>query len=258
MRAMDLERAVEEWFSSRGFRPVEPEKLVFLPERPDMAFSGDEGTAFVIIARERAVADRGYFMEAVMRASALRPFANYLYLAVPKLLAPFVDTEVLREHGMGLLVVDEEGAREAMASSFRPAGAPVAQQGASALPSEFSALLNDLLARLSALEQRVGRLEGELARVRPSLARLREVGELREQVRALSARLDALSHRVSTLSLARPGQPVPATPAAGSRAGAQAGIAQAPPGAEELPSFFKDNPWLEVLARRGREDEVPA
>jgi len=258
VRAMDLERAVEEWFLSRGFGPIEPEKLLSLPERPDMAFSGDEGTAFVIITRERAVADRRCFMEAVMRASALRPFANYLYLAVPKLLAPFMDTEVLREHGIGLLVVDEEGAREAMASSFRPVGTPVAQQGALALPSELSALLNDLLTRLSALEQRVGRLEEELARVRPSLARLREVGELREQVRTLSARLDALSHRVSALSLARPSQPMLAAPAANSPVGAQAGAAQAPSGAEELPSFFKDNPWLEVLARRGREDEVSA
>ena len=46
----------------------------------------------MIIACERTVADRRYFMEVAMRASALRSFANYLYSVVPKLLESFMDT----------------------------------------------------------------------------------------------------------------------------------------------------------------------
>ena len=240
MREMrHMEEALELWFASRGFMPVDLEG--FPGEgKPDMAFSGEDGTVFVVLAGEKALSDRGYFMEVVMRASSLRQSCNYLYLAVPKLLAPFVDVEVLRKHGIGLLTVDDEVV-EALASPKRPVleaapgGAPVDR-----------GLLEGIMARLSALEARISAVEREVSGLRPLLSQVRGMGELKKELSTLATEVKMLSHRLNALSAGLPAQARPEAP-------------KPPPGPEleGLPSFFRDNPWLEILSRRG-QDEIPA
>ncbi len=246
-----LRKAVEEWSASRGLRPLSQEELGLPDGSPDMAFSGPKGITFVLLLGEKALGDRRYFMEVVMRASSLRDKCNFLYLAAPKLVAPFVDTEVLKKHGIGLLVVGDEGVVEALASPYRPISAGRQEKA----PQVSLEALNEVLSRLSALEERLSALEREVLSVRPALSELSALRGLGEQVRALSARLDALTRRVDALSasLARPtaltAPTAPSPPTTPPSAGQ--------PELEGLPSFFKDNPWLEILARRG-QDEVPA
>jgi len=238
----DAREALKKWFSSRGFRPIGKEELPELEEEPDMAFEGPGGLAFVIILDGRAIGNRAVFTDAIMRASALRGECNFLYLAVPRAVAPFVDTEVLRKRSTGLLVVDEEGVFEALASPRRPLRKSGAEGGGS---------VEELLDRIALLEDRISALESELMAIRPLLNELGSVRKLREDVKAISSRLDSLSRRIDMISssvLMRPEAPRPPprpSPAPG------------PPELEGLPSFFKDNPWLEILARRGR-DELPA
>ena len=244
------EEAIKAWFSSRGFRPSELSEWAGPGRGPDMVFEGDGGLAFVILLSGRAMGDRGAFMDAVMRASSLRPACNFLYLAVPRLAAPFVDTEVLKEHDIGLLVVDDDEVREALPSPFRPVARGRAEQ-APAGPE-----IDELLKRLTTLENRLAALERELMGVRPLLNEMSSVKGLREQVKALSSRLNALSRRVDLLasSLAQR----PAGPAVAKPVPSPAPTPAMGPGElEGLPSFFKDNPWLEILARRG-QDELPA
>ena len=239
-----LREALEKWFSSRGFRLLSRDELPELGEEPDMAFEGPGGLAFVVLLDGRALGDRGSFMDAVMRASALRGECEFLYVAVPKAAAPFVDTEVLKKRSTGLLVVGEEGVLEALPSPRRPVRRGGPSTGGDVLAEE-------LLNRIAALENRLSALESELMAVRPLLNEVGSVRELRENLRSLSSRLEALSRRVDMLSssmLVRPQAPsAPARPQ----------VAPSPPEPEGLPSFFKDNPWLDILARRGR-DELPA
>ena len=245
MRSMeDARGALEKWFSSRGFRQLEPDELSELEEEPDMAFEGPDGLAFVIMLDGRAIGDRRAFADAVMRASALRGECHFLYLAIPKAIAPFVDTELLKKRSMGLLIVDEEGVFEALTSPRRPLKRGGQVGGGEAISEE-------LLNRIAFLENKISVLESELMAIRPLLSEIGSIRELRESVKAISSRLEALSRRMDMLSssmlvrtqaISSPAKPAPVQ-------------GQLEP--EGLPSFFKDNPWLEILARRGR-DELPA
>ena len=239
---------VERWFKARGFQPLELDELDLRAGKPDMAFEGPQGTVFVVFVGREAIGNRSYFADLLMRASRLRGKCNFLYLATPKVVAPFMDVEVLRKHAIGLLVLGDEGVIEALASPYKP----VEQAGPAQEVPEGLELLNDVLSRLSAIEQRLSALEGEVMGLRPLAGELKALRGLREQVRKLSARLDVLSRRVDSLSagLAAPAPPTrPVT--------APSPPAPTAPELEGLPSFFKDNPWLEILARRG-QGEVPA
>ena len=244
MRDMgDAREALEKWFSSRGFRQLRPEELLELEEEPDMAFEGPDGLAFAIFLDGKTIGDRGAFTDIVMKASALRDECHFLYLAVPKTIAPFVDTEVLKKRSMGLLIVDEEGVIEALPSPRRPPRRGQAV-GGGPLPEE-------LANRIALLEDRISVLENELMAIRPLLNEISSIRGLKEDFKALSSRLEALSRRIDMLSssvlVRAPAMGPPAKPTA----------PPSPPEPEGLPSFFKDNPWLEILARRGR-DELPA
>ena len=157
---------------------------------------------------------------------------------------------MLKEHDIGLLIVDGDEVRETLPSPFRPVARGQAEQ------APVGPEIGELLERLAALENRLAALERELMGVRPLLNEIGSVKGLREQVKALSSRLDALSRRVDLLasSLAQR----PAGPAVAKPVPSPAPTPAMGPGElEGLPSFFKDNPWLEILARRG-QDELPA
>jgi len=236
--------ALEKWFSSHGFRQLEPEERPELEEEPDMIFEGQDGLAFVILLDGKAIGDRRAFADAVMKASALRGECHFLYLAIPRAIAPFVDAELLKKRSMGLLIVDEEGVFEALASPRKPPRRRGSTGNSGGVPEE-------LLNRIALLENRISVLESELMAIRPFLDELSSIRELREDLKALSSRLEALSRRIDTLSTSM----LVRAPSIGPPAKPTATLSQPEP--EGLPSFFKDNPWLEILARRGR-DELPA
>ena len=101
-------------------------------------------------------------------------------------------------------------------------------------PAEVSAEITEVLRRLQELEARVAALEG--------LRRLvAEVDALRARVESLARQLASIaSQRQETAVAARPEErrgPEPASEIERS----------------ELPSFLKDNPWVEILSRKGRE-----
>ncbi|HDI01476.1 MAG TPA: hypothetical protein ENF78_03520 [Candidatus Bathyarchaeota archaeon] len=240
---------VKSWFKSRGFEPIEVDELGLEGDRPDMAFRGPQGLAFVLSVGEKAVGNRSYFTELVMKAVALREKCNFLYLAAPRLVATVLDTEVLRKHAIGLLVIGDERVIEALASPYKPVEKTRLVSGTSV----DADLINELLSRLELLEQRIGALEAEITSLRPLAVELSSLKGLSEQVNKLSARIDMISRRLDALSarVATPAPPTRLTPTPSQPQG------PARPELEGLPSFFKDNPWLEILARRG-QDEVPS
>jgi len=208
-----------------------------------MILEGPVGKVFIMMLGERALSDRGYFMGVVMRASSLRKECNFLYLAVPKVVAPFVDIDVLKEHAIGLLVVEDGEVWEALTSPYRP----VEEMAPGGMPLEFP---TDLLDRLSKLEKRISRLEQEISALRPLLREVSSLRALGRQVRELSSRVEALSRRLASLPLETRRHAPPEEARVAPASPQQAGV-------EGLPSFFKDNPWLEILSKRGEED-VPS
>ena len=158
----------------------------------------------------------GKVIESIMTLTSLRDSVNQLYLAAPRLLGTTVEAEIFRSQGIGLLLYDNRRIDEAVApQTFR------LRRSESATPDQGETLLNELAALKSMY------LEME-----------RDVSKLREELKTYQERISSIStipERIASPSLL-PQEPRYTGPSA------------------ELPSFFSNNPWLEVLSKRGREE----
>jgi len=158
----------------------------------------------------------GKVIESIMTLTSLRDSVNQLYLAAPRLLGTTVEAEIFRSQGIGLLLYDNRRIDEAVApQTFR------LRRSESATPDQGETLLNELAALKSMY------LEME-----------RDVSKLREELKTYQERISSIStipERIASPSL------LPQEPRYAGSSG-------------ELPSFFSNNPWLEVLSKRGREE----
>ena len=160
----------------------------------------------------------GRIIESIMSLVSLRDSADQLYLAAPRLLGTTVETEIFRSQGIGLLLYDDRRIDEAVPpQTFRLNQEPTSHNRDESLLTELAALKSMYL---------------EMQR---------DVSELREELKGYQDRMNCISagrERIPSLL------PVSQEPVyAGRRA--------------ELPSFFSNNPWLEVLSKRGREETSP-
>lgn len=158
-------------------------------------------------------------IESIMSLISLRDSVNQLYLAAPRLLGTTVEAEIFRSHGIGLLLYDNRRIDEAVApQTFRLRGPEPT------IPNQGETLLNEL----AALKSMYLQME-------------RDVSKLREELRGYQKIMNSISsvpERIPSSSL---------LPQESGYAGPSA----------ELPSFFSNNPWLEVLSKRGREEASP-
>ncbi len=168
--------------------------------------------------------DRSLFMKKALKAAALREYVDKVYIAIPSKFRLIVDGNVLLSNGIGLLIVNEEGeVQEALPakprmSRFRSLGKGVE--------------LDSITRRIDSLEERVRNLESALPRI----------SRLSEELEELRREISLLRREVRSLSSAKVTRPeVPAK------------VEELP--GEELPSYLRDNPWLEILSRRARESQ---
>ena len=230
-----LLEAVREFFKQRGY--VEAPR----PRGATQAASFFEGggvRAAVFTVGEDALRGRGEALRSILAASTFREGVDYVYVAVPKVLATVIDSSVLSEQGLGLLVVDGRVV-EAL-----PARRRAPQPGLAELERRV-AELEAQLSKLAKLKVE-GLSQAELSRLDLIEARLAELrAKLDSAVKRLEASIASLAERLTRLEEVR--ERVEAVVEA---AVEEAGRAME---AEGLPSYFKDNPWLSILASRGKE-----
>ncbi|PCN50399.1 hypothetical protein B6U99_04600 [Candidatus Geothermarchaeota archaeon ex4572_27] len=206
----------------------------------NLSFRGPMGRVAVYVIDDQALRDRGEALRRVVRAASSQGY-DLVYVAASKLVATVLDASALAEQGIGLLVVDGE-VHEASPARRRPRA-----EGVEGLASR----VRELEGRVEALERspraeaiavRVERLEREVAELRANL----EAG-LRRLVSSLTSILDKIASLEGVLSELRAHTArAEATPIATPTMAAEATPS-------ELPSYFKDNPWLRILSARGRE-----
>jgi hypothetical protein len=168
----------------------------------------------VAILKNDALMEGNKIVASILDLSALRSSADQLYLAAPRLLGTAIDADVFRSHGIGLLLFDDRRIQEVVpARQIRPPVGPIVQNPDQGIASE-----------LATLKSMYTNMERTISNLREELKSFREI----------------------TLSRPTPSQR----------------IIPAPPGQTaprfiesegELPSFFANNPWVEVLSKRGRE-----
>jgi len=179
----------------------------------------------VMVLKTQDLAQRNSIIDTVLKLSSLRNSYQTVYLAAPRLLGATIDASVFRAHGMGLLLFDERRIDEAVApqplQATRPQVTPAPVQE------------SELVSELATLKSMYFEMERNLTQLREDLKNLHEAP-------------------VNTGRFA----PQPSQPPLGggpheplfvpnmSQSGA-------------LPSYFSNNPWLEVLSKRGRSENEP-
>jgi FtsZ-binding cell division protein ZapB len=171
--------------------------------------------AHIAVLKNDAFLHTGKIIESIMSLNSLKNRVNQLYLAAPRLLGTTVEAGLFRSSGIGLILFDDRRIDETVTpKSFH-------QQDAQPVQSHDNQLLQELN------EVKSMYLEME-----------KNFSSLRDEVRSYQERMKSLAtmpERISSPMLS-PHEPI--------HSGSSAG----------LPSFFADNPWLEVLSRRGREE----
>lgn len=192
-------------------------------------------------------------LSAVIEAARDAAAGFLTYIAAPKNIIDRVGEHVFRLHGLGLLKYTDIGVNESVSPRIRETSRPPTQPRPPPNSPDIAAALEKLLKKVEAIESRLehhgrpempkavernlepgllglmSRLE-ELERRVGGLERLaEEVAELREKVRAL---------------VERGIQPSAEKPRAKPEQHVSAG---------GVPSFVENNPWVELLAKKGQK-----
>ncbi|MGB9718074.1 MAG: hypothetical protein ACPL4E_06490 [Thermoproteota archaeon] len=211
---------VEKYFSKQGFQAKD-----YGEEHGEVVFSNGSEEALVKILFEEE-ADKLTLYEAL--ASVLEKSQEYsmVYVAAPRNLGEDVETASFMKKGVGLILYDDYGAEERIPaeSRLRKAVAKRAQR-----PVETQSLEKSLWrieSMIRELSERVDSLEKAYFSLLREVRELRKVAEGRTMVAEESVR-KAFSKREE----------------------------QAETGG--LPSFLRDNPWVEILSKRPEENSGP-
>lgn len=184
------------------------------PSSATLSFNiGDQRVNVVIVGTD--VLTKSKIIEAIFGLGSLRSSSNQLYLAAPRLLGASVDAQTFRSYGVGLLLYDERRIDE----SVQPQILQIPQPAPSAATPQPATI-------------------AELAELRSMYAQMKSsIAELREEIQAYKK--TPTRDPVSNADTPRPAMTPPEP------------IFTGTPG--QLPSFFANNPWLDVLSKRGRE-----
>ena len=158
-------------------------------------------------------------IESILGLTSLRAASDQLYLAAPRLLGVTMDAAIFRSYGIGLILYDERRIDEAVPPQIIQPTQP---------PSVLSSPDPSTIAQLTELKSMFFQMKDTIA-------------ELREEMKVLQE--------------APKGPSLPSTDIQH-----QADLHEEPVlsrNAGQLPSFFTNNPWLDVLSRRGREQGEP-
>lgn len=186
---------------------------------PGLTLSLGSDKVHVAILMNDAFLQRGKIIESVMNLSSVRDSVNQLYLAAPRLLGTTIDAEVFRSHGIGLLLFDDRRIDETVEP--QSIHRPQPEQGAEKLDQAIVSEVETLRSMYLEMERTVSKLREDLKSFQENFSYAPSAPERISQ--------PPIFHQEPKLA----------------------------GGSAELPSFFSNNPWLDVLSRRGREEATP-
>ncbi len=176
-------------------------------------------------------------------ASRVRGKYNKVYIALPKSSRGFIDGRLFKSHWVGVLLYDTTVANVDNAVEELIPSIPLEIHGES--------INAEVLARIERLERIVDELKAVLSsalKVGDSMAFLnRELSELKNRISRIERDLEALRERLVQVKAEVRTEEAP-KPEITALASA---IAESTPSSGELPDFISDNPWIDVLKRRG-------
>lgn len=201
-------------FLSKGYKEVRGKG-----SGKELLFEDGLHLTLVRILAKEDLSDRNAILRTIVSLNPREAKVNRAYLALPKRYVAALDGSILREMGIGIIAYDEGGVQEVMSAAL------FEKELESQRLEEAETLRYDI--------DELRRLYTELRREVSDLGE--ELAELRREVRSLKA-----ENSTAKAMGMRKAEPVVV----------KGSVAEG----RELPSFFADNPWLDVLSRRGKED----
>jgi len=182
-----------------------------------LTFKIGDSILSIEILSGKEILDRNAILNSALKALAKFEYSNKVYLALPKVYASIIDGEILQNHGLGLLTYDEKEVKEV-------------------IPAKF--IKKQLLTKEN-YERKIEELKIELKKLKENHMLLKStVDTLKNEVEKLKKGLIKVPLiKEEKITEAKPQPKLEAS-------------------INGLPSFFKNNPWLEVLAKRGKEPET--
>lgn len=182
-----------------------------------LTFKVGDSILSIEILSGKEILDKNAILNSALKAIQKFEYSNKVYLALPKVYASIIDSEILQNHGLGLLTYDEKEVKEVVPAKF---------------------IKKQLIVKEN-YEKKIEELKIELKK-------------LKENYIILKGAVDALKNEILKLKAGLIKTPLIK----------EEKITEVKPQIKqetsigELPSFFKNNPWLEVLAKRGKEPEA--
>jgi hypothetical protein len=173
----------------------------------------------VAILKNDAIIQRNRILETILALNAKREAFNLVYLAAPKLIGAVMDAALFRSHGIGLVLFDERRIDEVVPpQTFQ---VPTSQEPMSRLQDQ------EVAKELAALRSMYAEMERSMTSLRE------ELKDIKEMRRTVDPEIEPVNGQRRVLAT------------------------QMLTGRGSLPSFFSNNPWLDVLSKRGRTEEEP-
>lgn len=195
-------------------------------DEASLSFSlGTEKIVVSILTLEDLV-QRNRILNALLRLASLRSLANQLYVAAPKLLGASLDANIFRSQGIGLLLFDERRIEE----TIQPQAI-----SSSARPEQLTPTLDPaMLSELAALKSMYAEMKKRIEDIHAEFKSLKNNPlQQSEQAPCLDNLVFEPIQRAAALHSAKSFEE------------------------SSLPSFFTNNPWIDVLSKRGRSEVAP-
>ena len=218
MADLPIEDRLLHYFLAMGAHQIERSEI---PQN-NLAFISGSEKIHVVILRSEDFVERSRVFEAVLSLTSLRNSSQLLYLAAPRLMGAIIDAAIFKPYGIGLLLFDERRIDEAVAPQLVQPAKLIQQTSQTSDPGLFT--------ELATLKSMYTEMERTIATLRDDLTTLRRNSETQTDPRE------------PTLSRNARNEPIFPSPSI--------------PGSQ-LPAFFSNNPWLDVLSKRGRSGDEP-
>ena len=227
-RRLSPEDVISAIYEEEGFYEVErgsdPESLY----TNRLILSDGKREIVINILSEDSFANKGALQDVLLHAEKLKSKFDGVCIAVPRKYMRALDEDVMSLHGFGLIIYDNLGAEEVIPPRIREKRKPVEKAR-----DEAKIVIQD--------NQEIVRLRSEISRL------LRILEEVEARLDRLENEQRSLARKLSRIeaTISRSGVKEELTE---SREVEAVRTVEAKKG--NLPSYLRDNPWVEILSRR--------
>jgi hypothetical protein len=209
---LPIEERLQHYFLAMGAQQIERAEIA----QENLAFLSGNEKIRIVILNNADIVERSKVLEAILSLTSLRHSSHLLYLAAPRILGASFDAASFKSHQIGLLLFDERRIDEAVGPQrLQPREHTLIP---SPIPDQA------VFTELASLKSMYVEMEKTIATLRDDLKTFRRDSENRPSMEIARA--------------------PPQIPRSEENFAALPGL--------QLPSFFANNPWLDVLSKRGR------